>query len=131
MSAVEQSLKMRPDHHESLLLQVSLLRVLGEEKAAAKALEKAWQIAPHRDFTPLYLETKSSKTDLENFKAIQRLVSFAPDHLESDLTLARYAIAAQLWGPAHDAVNRLLDKGVKTKAVYELMADLEQAEKKK
>ena len=131
LSAVEKSLKMKSDNHDALLLQVALLRKLGKEKAASKALEKAWQIAPHVDFTPLYLETKSSKTDLENFKAIQRLVSFAPDHLESDLTLAHYAIAAQLWGPAHDALNRLLDKGTKTKAVYELMTDLEQAEKKK
>ncbi len=131
LSCVEKALKLTPDVHDLLMLYITLLREIGKERAAGKAIEKAWQIAPHKDFTPLYLDVKSSKTDLENFKAIQRLVSFAPDHPESYITLAHYAIRAQLWGPAHDALNKLIDRGIKSKAVYKLMANLEKAEKKK
>ena len=131
LSYAEQALKFTPNFHDLLLLQVELLKKLGKEKPAAKAIEKAWQTAPHDNFVPLYLEAKSSKTDLENYKAVQRLVSFAPDHPESNITAARYALKAQLWGPAHDALNKLTDQGIKSKAVYELMADLEAAEKKK
>ena len=127
----EQALKITPEHQDLVILHIKLLRDLRKERAAAKALEKAWQIAPQENYLSLYLTIKGTKTDLEKFKSIQNLVSFAPDHPESHLATATYAIKAQLWGPAHDALNKLIDKGIKSKAVYILMDSLEKAERKK
>jgi len=126
----EQALKITPDHQDLVTLHIKLLRDLGKERAAAKALEKAWQTAPQENYVQLYLAVKGTKTDLEKFKSVQNLVSFSPDHPESYLATANYAVKAQLWGPAHDALNKLIDKGIKSKAVYLLMEALEKAERK-
>tara|TARA_R110002095_G_scaffold129785_4_gene112549 strand:- start:26 stop:1156 length:1131 start_codon:yes stop_codon:yes gene_type:complete len=126
----EQALKITPDQQDLVSLHIKLLRDVGKERAAAKALEKAWQTGPQDSYLQVYLDIKGTKTDLEKFKSIQNLVSFAPDHPESYLATATYATKAQLWGPAHDALNKLMDKGIKSKAVYVLLDALEKAERK-
>lgn len=131
LSLVEKSLKLIPNNADTLFVHVQILRQLGKEKAAAKALEKAWQIAPQETFISLYLKTKSVKTPQENFKAIQRLVSFAPDHPESDLALARFALKAQLHEPAKEALQRLTQQGGHQSAVHLLQDELKKLPPKK
>ena len=81
-------------HHARLLIQ------LGRTRAAAKAIERAWQSAPHPDLARAYLEIDPQADPLERAASLQRLASQNPDAAESHLALAEAALAAQLTGEA-------------------------------
>jgi HemY protein len=81
-------------HHASLLTR------LGRSRAAVKAIERAWQSAPHPDLARAYLEIDAPADPLERAASLQRLVSHNPDAAESHLALAEAALAAQLTGEA-------------------------------
>lgn len=95
---------------------------------AQKVIEESWPKSPSDDLSSLYLEVVETHSEIEKFKTIQRLVSFAGKSEVSYITVAKAAIQAKLWGIAHEHLNQLIESGNRNPQVYELMAQLEMAE---
>jgi HemY protein len=77
-----------------------LLVALGRQRAAAKAIERAWRTAPHPSLACLYLDLRPDAAPLARVAALQRLAAQNPEASESHLAIAEAALAAQLWGEA-------------------------------
>lgn len=89
-----------PDIAAAALHHARLLIALGRKRAAARAIEQAWHIAPHPDLALLYLEIDPDATLLARVAAAQRLAAQNPASSESHLAIAEAALLAQLWGEA-------------------------------
>jgi HemY protein len=81
-------------HHARLLFG------LGRQRAAIKAIERAWHSAAHPDLARLYLDGGGDTGPLGRAAALQRLAARNPEAAESHLAIAEAALAAQLWGEA-------------------------------
>ncbi len=77
-----------------------LLIALGHQRAAARAIERAWRGAPHPDLARLYLDSHPEAGPLARAAAAQRLAANNPEAEESRLAVAEAALAARLWGEA-------------------------------
>jgi HemY protein len=81
-------------HHARVLL------ALGRNRAARRAVERAWRRVPHPDLARVYLETYPQDDALAHAAALQRLAVQNAEAQESQLAIAEAALAAQLWGEA-------------------------------
>jgi HemY protein len=109
-----------------------LLISLARQRAAARAIERAWRRAPHPDLARLYLDTSPADGPLARAAAAQRLAATNPQAEESRLAVAEAALAAQLWGEARrclDLAAEEAEAGAPSRRVCRLMARLEESEK--
>jgi HemY protein len=81
-------------HHARLLLG------LQRNRAARRAIERAWRTMPHPDLARVYLEAHRAEQPLAQAAALQRLAAQNPDAAESHLAIAEAALNARLWGEA-------------------------------
>jgi len=81
-------------HHARLLLAQK------RQRAARRAIERAWGTAPHPDLARVYLDANPAADPLAQAAALQRLGAQNPDALESHLAIAEAALNARLWGEA-------------------------------
>lgn len=106
-----------------------LLIADGARREAVKTIETAWPLAPSAELAALYLETRPEPDPLKAFGRMERLVKFAPDHVESRLALARAAMAAKLWGTARgQLVAATAPENDPPARAWRLFAELEQQE---
>jgi HemY protein len=102
----KQAVKAAPDFAPGVAELAKALRGNGKPRAAAKALLKAWRLAPH----PLLAEAwlADTPTPLARAQAAQELAAANPGSVESELVLARTAHEAGLTGEAgrHDETVR-------------------------
>jgi HemY protein len=75
---------------------------------AAKAVERAWQAAPHPQLARVYGAIWESDTPLARVARFERLAARNPGACESHIALAEAALAAQLWGEARRHLKRAL-----------------------
>jgi len=73
---------------------------------AAKAVERAWQTAPHPQLAQVYGAIWESDTPLARVARFERLAARNPGARESHIALAEAALAAQLWGEARRHLER-------------------------
>jgi HemY protein len=73
---------------------------------AAKAVERAWQTAPHPDLAQVYGAIWESDTPLARVARFERLAARNPRARESHIALAEAALTAQLWGEARRHLER-------------------------
>jgi HemY protein len=102
-----------------------LLIKAGDGKRAMKTLERGWALAPHPDLAKLYLEASGESDALKRIGIVRRLVTQAPDDIESHLALAQASLDAGLWGEA----RRQLETAAGTNPpvrVCRLMAEVEE-----
>lgn len=125
---IKQALEDIPSDYVAVCLYSQLLKEDNKPKQALRVLEEGWEKSPHASFLPLYLELKEIKTPLEAFKAVQRLVSYAPTHEESLFATAEYALKANLWGLAQEAITQLSCKNNPSDRVTALQNDLRVSE---
>ncbi|HTV88837.1 MAG TPA: heme biosynthesis HemY N-terminal domain-containing protein [Stellaceae bacterium] len=103
---------LAPDLAEPALHHARLLCRLGRRRAAAKAVERAWRAAPHRELARCYAEIDADAAPLARAAAVQKLAAHNPRSVESRLAAAEAALDARLWGEA----RRHLDPDVATAA---------------
>ena len=96
--------RMAPDSAPLAARLASLLIHDGHKREAAKIIEQTWPVAPQPELARLYLEARSESDPLKQVGQMERLTRLAPRHLESQLALARVAMAASLWGKARGAL---------------------------
>lgn len=125
---IEQSFESDESYLPTLLHFLPIL--LREEKYSRlrKIIERTWSSSPHPDLARLYAASMPEATDIEIYRLIQRLSSFAPHHPESRLEMARYALRAKLWGQAREYLEGLIDDHIKSPEIFFLRAQLEEAE---
>jgi uncharacterized membrane-anchored protein len=120
--------------HPSLAALMLLLNVYQQEDKGRQAIaliEASFAAFPEKELVTVYLELKKATAPADQFRAVQRLVSFAPDALESHILTAQYALKARYWGMAHDMLDPLIEQGDRTETIMQLRAELEQAETQK
>lgn len=121
----EKALQLRPDLLPVALANASRLIEAGKARKVRNLIEKIWPQTPHPDLVPYYLRTFNDTHPMEQFKQVQRLVSFAPDHPQSFLESGRYALNAKVWGRARSFLMELVERENATAEVYKLLATLE------
>ena len=90
---------------------VSRARLLLEDhrtRRAAKAVERAWQTAPHPQLAQLYGAIWKGDAPLARIARFERLAARYPAARESHIALAEAALAAQLWGEARRHLERAI-----------------------
>jgi HemY protein len=90
-------------------LQLAALHyVENEPRRARRAIEAAWQRAPHPDLARLYALVGGEVEPVKRYRALARLEELQPAHAETHRALARAALDAKLWGEArrHLAAGR-------------------------
>lgn len=105
-----------------------LLVAAGKPKHAAKVVERTWRLSPHPDLADAYREVLGGYDPLTRVKLFEKLLTQAPNHVESHLALARVALESQLWGEARDHLNRALAIEP-SRRLYRLFAELERSER--
>jgi len=89
-----------PDLAEPAAHHAQLLLALQRNRAAKRAIERAWRTTPHPDLARVYLDADHAEQPLAKAAALQRLAEQNPDAVESHLAVAEAALNAQLWGEA-------------------------------
>lgn len=108
-------------HHARLLV------ALGRQRAAAKAIERAWRHAPHPELARAYADLRRDDGPLAHLAALQHLVARNPVAAESRLALGEAALDAQLWGEARRHLEAAVAAGPISRRLCLLMARLEES----
>ncbi|MGD9617339.1 MAG: heme biosynthesis HemY N-terminal domain-containing protein [Alphaproteobacteria bacterium] len=107
-----------------------LLLARGRRRGAARAIERAWQTAPHPMLARLYLEARRAGEPLAGAASLQLLAARNPDALESHLAIGEAALAARLWGEARRHLTLAVEASpaAPSRRLCLLMARLEESE---
>lgn len=98
-----------------------------KNRKASKVVHRTWSLAPHPDLADAYREVLEQTEPLARVRLFQKLLSRAPNHVDSHLAVARAALDAKLWGEARSHLNRALELAP-SRRVFVLLAELETAE---
>ena len=119
--------KLAPGLVPAAALAGRLLAESGDQRKAARVIEKAWRVNPHPELAQAFSEIRFGDAARDRLKRIETLAKKAPGHIEGTLALARAAIDAQEYAQARAALSPLL--AAPTRRVALLMAALERAER--
>ena len=127
-----QAQRATPDLAAPAIHYARLLLEGGRADAAAKAVEHAWQSAPHPELAQLYGEIHREAPPLARLKRFERLAAQNPEARETHLALAEAALAAQLWGEARRRLEqaRNAPPATTTPRICLMMARLEEQERR-
>ena len=130
MKLAAKAQRLVPDLPEPAVHYANLLLASGRRRAALKAIERAWRVAPHPDLARLWGEFHADEAPLERVRAFERLAAVNPQSAESHIAAAEAALAAELWGEArrHLGLAVAALPGGPTRRLCLLMARLEEGE---
>jgi HemY protein len=120
-----------PDLAEAAAQHARLLLAMNRQRAARRAIERAWRTAPHPDLARIYLEADPAVEPLAKAAALQRLASQNPAALESHLAISEAALNARLWGEARRHLGMAIaaaPPGGPSRRLCLMMARLEDSE---
>lgn len=121
-----EALKLAPALVPAAELAARLLSEAGEQRRAARVIERAWEANPHPDLADTYAHLRSGDSARERLTRVQSLAGRTPSHAEGVLAVARAALDAQEFAAARAALKPLLKEP--TQRVAELMAEIEKSE---
>lgn len=104
------------------------LSVEGNTEKASRLIKKLWSKKPHPALAAVYRSLRPDLDPIMQVKRFESLVVKNPSHHESHIAIAEAALAAKLWGEARSKLKFILDKGVITRRVCNLMAKVEEGE---
>jgi len=122
---VAQAFNLAPDLAPVAAWHAANLLAQGHKRRARKALEQAWQAAPHPDLAAAYGGIYADETDLARVQRFEKLLDLQPENPESRIALARAALKARLWGEAR---RHLQAAGGETPRIARLLAEIEAGE---
>jgi HemY protein len=123
---VNEAVKLAPELVPAATLAARYLAEAGDVRKATRLVERAWEVTPHPDLAETYAYLRFGDSARDRLTRVRRLVSLAPNHLESALALARASIDAREFTEARNALAPFIAQP--TQRVALLMAELEQAE---
>ena len=119
--------RLMPEFSPSAVLGARLLNDRDQGWKAAGVVEDAWRAAPHPALIAAYVQLQPDETARERAKRLTGLAEMRPQHMESQLLLARQAINIRDWDTAR-AVTTALAESIPTSRVCALMAEIERGE---
>jgi HemY protein len=100
---------------------------LKDSRKASRVIEYTYKINPHPELADLYIEANAADKTVDRYKRAKTLAGFAPDHVESDIVVARAALAAGQYSEARKAAETALAKAPR-ESIHLILADIEQAD---
>jgi HemY protein len=125
-SMIEEAVKLAPDLIPAVSLAGRLLAEAGEQRRAARFIERAWRANPHPDLAEVYAHLRPGDSARDRLARVQALARLAEGHLESAYAVARTAIDAREFSVARTNLAPFL--GTPTQRVAMLMAEIEDLE---
>lgn len=92
-----------------------------------KAIQHCWKDAPHAEYIDLILKHYSDESPAKLQKRVEKLAALNPEHMESQLAIARIAIHHAKWDRARERLKAALALH-ESPRVYELLATVERGE---
>ena len=96
-----------------------------------KLIQKIWTLDPNEHFVSFYLDTAKNGNEMETYTNLQTLLVHNPHHPVSLVLQTEQAIRARLWGPAHEAINKLIEQNHPQSEITMLIQKLQAAENQK
>lgn len=121
------ALKVDPGFVPAVRLVARADQKNGRARKAQRLVEDAWRAAPHPELARLYSGLWPEDDPAQRFKRLQKLTGSDGGGAVGRVALAETAIAAELWGDARAALERI-PSDERTATVYRLLAYLAQAE---
>jgi HemY protein len=125
-SMILEAVKLAPDLVPAVSLAGRLLAEAGEQRRAARLIERAWRANPHPDLAEVYAHLRPGDSARDRLARVQALARLAEGHLESAYAVARSAIDAREFTVARTNLAPFL--GTPTQRVAMLMAEIEDLE---
>ncbi len=100
---------------------------LDDKRRAGRVLETCWKQTPHPELAEAFVHMKSGDSAKERMKRAARLLKKAPDHIESQIIVAKAAIEIEDFKKAREAMEAVLGQETTERACL-IMADIEEAE---
>ncbi len=126
MAATEANRQL-PEFVPAAVACAKALIKLKDPRKASRVIEYTYKINPHPELADLYVEANAADKPADRLKRARTLAGFAPDHAESDIIVARAALAAGQYGEARKAAEAALAKSPR-ESIYLILADIEQAD---
>lgn len=117
----------RPGFVPAVALAGRMCGELNRVRKGAKLIEEAWAHSPHPDLAVAYARLTRDEAAYDRLARLRGLASKNPDHVESDVMLARAAIGARNWDAARDSLRPHLEARASAR-ICELMADIEEGQ---
>lgn len=119
--------ELEPTFAPPVALAARLLAEAGQSRKAGRLIERAWATHPHPDLADVYLTLVADEKPFDRLRRVKGLAARNPGAGESQMALARAALAAPDLEAARAALEPLL-VGDPSQRVCELMGALESAE---
>ena len=128
LQAAEQAAKQAPEWLPALINLVETLAATGHNRAATRAIERAWKKHPHPQLARV--SVRMALTPLDAFKQMERLCKNNESATESRLAIAEAALAADIWGEARRNLMACVNDRIATQGVFKMLARLERRERR-
>jgi HemY protein len=125
-SMILEAVKLAPGLVPAVALAGRLLAEAGEQRRAARFIERAWRANPHPDLAEVYAHLRPGDSARDRLARVEALARLAEGHLESAYAVARTAIDAREFAVARKNLAPFL--GAPTQRVAMLMAEIEDLE---
>lgn len=126
------AVKLAPDLVPARALLGTMLARSGRAREGSKVIEQGWAAEPHAELAAAYAQIDPAEEPLARVRRFERLASFNPAHLESQLAIAGANLAASLWGAARGELDKALAQAGgelgASQRLARLMAHLEESE---
>jgi HemY protein len=126
LSRASEASELEPQFAPSVALTARLMAANGQMRKASRLIERAWAGTPHPVLADVYLTLDASERAFDRLRRVKGLVARKPGAGESQMVLARAALAARDFETARSALEPLLDEAP-SQTVCALMAELESA----
>jgi HemY protein len=120
------AVKLAPDLVPAVGLAGRLLADAGEQRRAARLVERAWRANPHPDLATVYAHLRPGDSARDRLARVQTLAQVTPGHIEGALAIARTAADAREFSIARASLAPFLS--APTRRLAMLMAEIEDLE---
>lgn len=132
LSEVEKAYKLNPFFVPTVTRYADLLLARGKQKKCAKIIERIWKENPHPEIAEIWHRLapvpKGKNVEKDKAKTLswsEKLLSFNPQSVESQIAVARTAMDLEYWGEAK-AHLMVAEKIYPSASLYRLQAIVEQ-----
>ncbi|MCI5049966.1 MAG: hypothetical protein MRY32_06505 [Rickettsiales bacterium] len=108
-------------------LAVSIIAESDDKKATTKLIQHFWKDSPQAAYIDTLLHMYSDEAPAKLQKRFERLIATNPEHIESQIAMARCAIHIGKWDLARNYLKIAMTKQ-ESPRTYQLMAQIEKGE---
>jgi HemY protein len=125
--AATEANRQMPEFVPAAAVCAQALIKLKDPRKASRVIEYTYKINPHPELADIYVAANAIDKPIDRLKRAKTLAVFAPEHVESDIIIARAALAAGQYGDARKAAEAALAKSPR-ESIHLILADIEQAD---